>query len=232
MKKVSGLIALLTCVTIGGVYANWAYAASEDIQDKFVELSLGLADAKQDGANGTYEIISNVAFKIYQKEGSDHEAELRVESTDDQAPMVTVKFTPTASASVDIKNNGVDTEIAFTTSSAFVYKMDANGNYSETGTETPVLEFANESNGTFEANVGTEADGYTFTWQKQYEEGSTTDVEYFYVTFNAEQLLEQVHLSTTKTFVLDEYKEYAAFQQSLLAAGSIILKVTDGHNVL
>lgn len=228
MKKVGGLIALLTCVTIGGVYANWAYAKEADIQDQYEELSLGLAESSQSGTNGEYDIISNVKFTIYQREGSDHEAELRVESTDDKEPSVMVKFTPTDAAPVNYKKFGINTEIAFTSGNAFTYKMDNNGNYSETGTATDVLKFKNKSNGTFEANVfatNTEEIG-----ENQQKWTMSDDGSYFYVTFTAEQLLEQVNLS--QTFVLDEYKEYAAFQQSLLAAGNIIIKVTDGTNVL
>ena len=221
MKKLSGLIALLMCVVIGGVYANWAYSQTDDIQDKFAELNLGIADASQSGVNGEYEITSNATFKIYQKEGTNHEAELRIESSDDQDPILTIKFTPTASASVDVKANGVPTEIAFTTGSPFVYKMDNEGNYSATGTETAVLGFKNESNGVFEEeNV--------ITWNKQLADDGS--VEYFYVTFNAEQLAQEVFL--TDTFVLDTYLEYAAFQQSLLHAGNIIVKVSDGQGVL
>ncbi len=220
VKKVSCLIALLLCVVIGGVYANWAYSKSDDITDKFVELQLGIAGATQEGEDGVYEIETNASFMIYQKEGSDHVAELRIESNDSNAPYLRVKFTPNASASVQIKENGVPTEIAFMTSSPFVYKIDNLGNYSETGTETPVLKFANEANSEFNANV---------TWIEQKAAGSD-EAEYFYVEFDEEALFEQVSLS--QEFVLDIYKEYAAFQQALLKAGSIIVKVTDGKNVL
>ena len=220
MKKISCLISLLLCVVIGGVYANWAYSASDDIQDQFVELSLGLAGSSQTGADGVYEINTNASFMIYQKEGSNHVAEMRVESTDGKTPYLTVKFTPTASASVDIKENGVETEIAFTTSSPFLYKIDDDGNYDATnGTETKVLTFQNEADGEFNANV---------TWKEGTAEGSS--LKYFYVTWEGDELLDLVNLS--QEFVLDVRKEYVAFQDALLHAGSIIVKVTDGTNIL
>ncbi len=34
MKKISALIAMFLCVTIGGVYATWSYAGTNDIADK------------------------------------------------------------------------------------------------------------------------------------------------------------------------------------------------------
>ena len=228
MKKLSGLIALLLCVIIGGVYANWTYAQSADITDQKTEILFALDGVKQSGVNGEYTIESNVRFKVYQKEGSDHVAELRVETTDGSAtPMVTVKFTPTAAASVDIKENGVATEIAFTFSGLlnegtnYLYKMDNEGNYSATGNGVKILTFKNETNGTFEENV---------TWQKKMVEGSTDKVEYFYVTFDATQLLQEVNLS--QEFVLDTFEEYRAFENAVGATGSIILKVTDGESIL
>ena len=220
MKKLTCLISLLLCVVIGGVYANWAYSESEDIQDTYKELSLGLTESIQDGVNGEYVIETNASYIIDQKEGSDHVAELKVVSSNTEAPYLTVKFIPHDSASVDIKEHGVPTEIAFTTSAPFIYKIDGDGNYKADGTETAVLKFKNEANGAFNSNV---------TWLEKLEDG-TDKVEYFYVTFDAEDLLEQVSL--TREFVLDIRSEYAAFQQSLLRAGSIIVKVTDGTNIL
>ena len=46
MKKLSLLIALLICVTIGGVYATWTYtSASADIVDGTKEVVIELAGA-------------------------------------------------------------------------------------------------------------------------------------------------------------------------------------------
>ena len=223
MKKISGLIALLMCVVIGGVYANWAYSANADIQDKFLELSLGITEASQTGADGEYHIESNAKFVIDQKPGTNHEAELRVESTDSNPAKLTITFTPNPSASVDVKANGVKTEIAFTTGAEFLYKIDSKGNYDATaGVETNVFEFANESNGAFEEeNV--------IDWTPVDENGDDV-VDYFKYEYDADALREQVMLS--RTFVLDTYVEYAAFQQALLHAGNIIVKVSDGVGVL
>ncbi len=230
MKKLSGLIALLLCVVIGGVYANWAYSASDDIQDKYLELSLGITDASQTGANGEYSITSNARFVIDQAEGTNHVAKLSVESTDGQAAKLTVKFTPFAAASIDVKRDGVKTEVAFTTGNKFVYKMDSEGNYDATVTDenaTKVFGFANESNGAFELeNV--------ISWTKV-DENDDGLGEYFYIEYDADELLEQVFLNPAVpggNIVLDTYVEYAAFQQALLHAGNVIVKVSDGIDVL
>ena len=221
MKKLSVLIALFMCVVIGGVYANWAYSASDDIQDKFLELSLGLTDASQTGANGEYTITSNAKYVIDQKVGSNHVAELRVESTDGEAPKLTVKFTPFDAASVTVKKSGVPTEIAFTTGSDFLYNIDNDGNYKADGTPTEVFIYANESNGEFEEENAVD-------WIKV-DEDEDGFAEYFYVEYDATALLQQVKLS--REFVLDTYLEYAQFQQSLLHAGNVIVKVSDGIGI-
>ena len=230
MKKLSGLIALLMCIVIGGVYANWAYAGSNDIQDRYKELSLGITDADQKNAAGEYTITSNVQFVIDQKEGTNHVAELRVESTDDTEAKLTITFTPNAAASVDIKKDGIKTEVAFTTGNPFLYKMDAQGNYDADIAEesaTKVLGFKNESNGVFE-------EGNAIEWIKV-DENEDGFAEYFYIEYSADKLLEEVFINTELpggTLVLDTYVEYAAFQQALLHAGSVIVKVSDGIDVL
>ena len=230
MKKLSGLIALLLCVIIGGVYANWAYSASDDIQDKYLELSLGITEASQTGANGEYTITSNAKFVIDQKEGTNHVAELRVESTDSEEAKLTIKFTPFAAASINVKRDGVPTEVAFTTGNTFVYKVDSEGNYDSTianESATKVFGFFNESDGAFnEENI--------ITWTKV-DENNDGLGEYFYVEYDAAALLEQVFLNPAipgGNLVLDTYVEYAAFQQALLHAGNIIVKVSDGIDVL
>ena len=40
MKKLSVLIASLLCVTIGGVYATWYYATSNNVGDKHQHIGL------------------------------------------------------------------------------------------------------------------------------------------------------------------------------------------------
>ena len=230
MRKLSGLIALLLCVIIGGVYADWAYAGSNDIQDKYEELTLGITSADQKNAAGEYIITSNAKFVIDQKEGSNHVAELRVESTDAEEAKLTITFTPNAAASVDIKKDGVKTEVAFTAGSPFLYKMDAQGNYDSTianESATKVLGFKNESNGVFEVENAIE-------WIKV-DENEDGFAEYFYIEYSAEDLLKEVFISTELpggTLVLDTYVEYAAFQQALLHTGNVIVKVSDGIDVL
>ena len=207
MKRLSVLVALLLCVTIGGVYATWTYAGTNDIADAYAEAKVTIADVELTGANGTYKIESNLVLTVDQK-NPDHEAELVFSANDGGTIYLKVTFTPATNAPQNIKDNAVPSELYFTTSAPMQYKMDAQGNYSESGTPTEIFTFTNPSDNAFIPNVTwtPEADG-TFTY-----------------TLNADQLKDMIKLS--QTFVLDVKSEYDAFYAAL--AGNIVARVTDG----
>ena len=207
MKKFTALIALMLCVTIGGVYATWTYAGTEDIADAFAEAKVTITDVELTGANGTYKIESNLVLTIDQK-NEDHEAELEFAANDGQAIFLKVTFTPATNAPQTIKDNAVLSELYFGTTVPMQYKMDAQGNYSAEGTPTDIFTFANPSDGNFSPNVTwTPAGDGTFTYE-----------------LNEAQLKDMISLS--QTFVLDLKSEHDAFREAL--AGNIVARVTDG----
>lgn len=207
MKKLSALMALLLCVTIGGVYATWTYAGTNDIADAFAEAKVTIADAELSGANGTYKIESNLVLTVDQKASNDHTAELKFAANDGQDIYLTVTFTPAENAPVDIKENGVPSELYFGVTTDMKYKMDAEGNYNENGTEKDIFKFANASDGVFSKNIEwTEQDG-AFTY-----------------TLDEAALRNQIQLNDT--FVLDIKAEHDAFREAM--NGNIVARVTDG----
>lgn len=207
MKKLSILIALLLCVTITGVYAVWTYAGTEDIADAFAEAKVTIADVELAGANGTYKIESNLVLTVEQA-NSDHEAKLVFGSNNDQPIFLKVTFTPATNAPQTIKDNAVPSELYFTTTTAMEYKMDANGNYSATGTPTSIFTFSNPGDGELN-NI--------FTWNAE-SDGTFT------YTLNEADLVSMISLS--QTFVLDTKAEHDAFRIAL--TGNIVARVTDG----
>ncbi len=207
MKKLSLLLALMLLVTVGGVYATWSYAGTQDIADAYAEAKVTITDAVLTGANGTYAITSNLVLSIDQK-NANHEAELLFASNDGNPITLTVTFTPNDSAPQDIKNNAVPSELYFGTTTDMKYSMDANGNYSANGTATDILKFANVANTILEPNV---------TWEKQ-ADGSFT------YTMDEAALRDQIQLNYN--FVLDTKSEHDAFRAAL--AGNVIARVTDG----
>ena len=207
MKKLSILIALLLCVTIGGVYATWSYALTEDIADAFAEAKVTIADAEFVGSNGTYKIESNLVLTVDQANDA-HEAELVFSANDSQPIYLRVTFTPAVNAPQKIKEEGVPSELYFGTTTEMKYKMDAEGNYSETGTATDIFTLKDVANDELDVNV---------TWTKE------SNGTYTY-TLDEAALKDQIKLS--QTFKLDLKSEHDAFRTAM--SGNIVARVTDG----
>ncbi len=207
MKKLSVLIALMLCVTIGGVYATWSYALTNDIADSFAEAKVTVADAEFIGSNGVYKIESNLVLTVDQA-NEDHEAELVFSSSDGEAIHLTVLFTPASNAPQSVKENAVPSELYFGTTTTMQYKMAANGDYDENGTATDIFSLTNKSDGVFSPNV---------TWTKG-ENGTFT------YALGETELKNMISL--TNTFVLDTKAEHDAFREAV--NGNILARVTDG----
>ena len=206
MKKLSLLIALMLCVTIGGVYATWSYAGTNDIADAYAEAKVTITDAVLTGANGTYTIESNLVLHVDQK-NEDHEAELVFDSNDSNPIYLKVTFEPSDFAPQTIKNEAVLSELYFGTTTDMKYKIDGDGNYDANGTAVDILDFANKSNNVFNPNV---------TWNKQ------PDGTFIYELDEAD-LRSMIYLS--RDFVLDTKTEHDAFREAL--AGNVIVRITD-----
>ena len=221
MKKLSLLIAMILCATIGGVYAAWTYALTDDIADAFEEIKISVADAELTGSNGTYKITSNFKLVIDQRD-DDHYAELLFVPTGEEEVKLTLTFTPASFAPEAVKADAVPTEFYFATPNPIQYKMDAAGNYDANGTAKDILVFSNLSDGVFSPNV---------TWGEPDENGVFT------VVFNEAQLKEMIKLNVfdvvvdgqtiTDTFKLDLKSEHDAFRDSFLGI-SILARLTDG----
>ena len=194
-------------LTIGGVYATWSYVGSTDIIDAFAESKVTIADAVIEGTYGIYKIESNLVLTVDQA-NDNHEAELVFGSNNDQPVYLTVTFTPSVNAPKAIKDNAVESELYFGVTTPMQYKMDADGNYSESGTPVDIFKFKNSGNGKLDN---------TFAWTKN-ADGTFT------YTLNADALKEQISLS--QTFVLDIKAEHDAFRSALV--GNIVARVTDG----
>ena len=111
MKKLSILIALMLCITIGGVYATWTYTQTTDVADESVGVAMNLTSVVYAGSYGTYEVDrSSLALSIDPKAGTAHTTSLVVSGE------IVVKFTPATHAPVDIKENGVPTKYGFSLS--------------------------------------------------------------------------------------------------------------------
>lgn len=123
MKKLSLLIALMLCITIGGVYATWTYTQTTDVADESVGAAMNLTSVAYAGSYGTYEIDkSTLTLTIDPKAGTTHTTSLQV------AGEIVVKFTPSNVAPVEIKQEGVPTKYSFSLSNdAWTFNDGHNG---------------------------------------------------------------------------------------------------------
>ena len=111
MKKLGAIIALATCVTIGGVYATWNYAqgGANSVDQTF---AVSLAGTDITTTKGRFVVdTSRVSISIDDQIGSDgtttvgdHVAELYI--TGD----ITITFTPNAGADETVTTEGVAME--------------------------------------------------------------------------------------------------------------------------
>lgn len=108
MKKLSLIIALVLCVTIGSVYATWVYSKTNDVADITGARAITMTDATFEGGLGTYHIsTAGLTLKVDPKEGTSHNTSLVADGA------IEVTFTPSVYAEETIKNNAVGTEITF-----------------------------------------------------------------------------------------------------------------------
>lgn len=113
MKKLSVLIALILCVTIGGVYATWVYSQSDDVADITGAKAITMTEATFTGTYGTYHVdTSNLTMVVDPKEGTTHTTDLKIEGN------LVISFTPNTYAPEEIKNGGVPSTFAFSLSNA------------------------------------------------------------------------------------------------------------------
>lgn len=212
MKKLSLLVALALLITVGGVYATWSYAGTNDIADQFAEMKVTIADTKLDGANGTYKIESNVVLIVDQNTDK-HDAKLVIESNNDADPFLKVTFTPSTFAPDKIKSEAVPSELYWGTTVDMKYTMDAEGNYKADGTPKDIFTFSNTGDGVLN-NI--------FTWNPE------TNGTFTY-TLDKTALEAAIKLNDedgTKPFILDIKAEHDEFRKAL--KGNIVARVTDG----
>ena len=108
MKKLGLLIAMILCVTIGGVYATWTYTQNTDVADEAVNINMNLTDVAYSGSYGTYKVDpSGLSLTIDPKVGTTHTTALYATGN------IVITFTPNSVAPSEVKENGVETTYSF-----------------------------------------------------------------------------------------------------------------------
>ena len=107
MKGKMALIATLcTAVTIGGVYATWTFAQNNAASAN-TTVNVAMTGVNASTEKGTLSVMvmgANGFTLAVDDSNNDHYADIKKEG------VVTITFTPAASASDDVKNNGIDVQ--------------------------------------------------------------------------------------------------------------------------
>ena len=105
--KMAMAAALATLVTVGGVYATWTFSEGE-VANANTTVNVAMTGVSATTKKGTLEVMvmsSGGLTLAVDDSNNDHLPELKKEGD------VTVTFTPSATASNDIKANGIDAQL-------------------------------------------------------------------------------------------------------------------------
>lgn len=141
MKKLSTLIALILCITIGGVYASWSYATSNVINSQETNFSNVVTEAYNKGAPLQIKLTNNaLTLTIEQDPAKQYYGKLSI----DGSLKIDVTVDPTAAAAYQ---NGVILEYAI----SVTYNGTVYTNFLTV--DTAATELAENTSWTIDANT-------------------------------------------------------------------------------
>lgn len=116
MKKFTMLVALILCVTIGGVYATWTYQGGE-VQQLHQHFNVYMGAVDNDEAKGVLKTVMNALSIKLDDANNDYVAEAAVEG------YIEFVFAPKTNASDTVRDEGIDLTFALgQTDPAFVFE--------------------------------------------------------------------------------------------------------------
>lgn len=116
MKKLSILVALILCVTIGGVYATWNYAqGSATEQNKDFDAATIITDKVVSTAKGSISVDTSALQIVIDDDNNDYKGEMTITGK------VLVTFTPNVGVSNDVAQNGIKMQYKLSTTNGFQY---------------------------------------------------------------------------------------------------------------
>ncbi|MBQ8291546.1 MAG: hypothetical protein IJX88_03445 [Clostridia bacterium] len=172
-KKLGVLAALATVVTVGGVYATWSFAEL-DAPSANTTVNVAMTGTTGTSEKGTLSVavMGEGGFTLAVDDAdNNHYADLKKNG------VITVTFTPSANASADVKQHGIDLNAVIS------YAAYAGGpasidqwKFNDGNGEKIIFEITNDAANPIQLSKGqavkddSDNDGiYTFTWKIQPE---------------------------------------------------------------
>ncbi len=202
VRRLSILVALILCVTVGGVYAAWTYAADAGLTET-VNKAVTIAPVSQAGSIGQYEVIyTEFSLVIDQTSNTnpvDYTPKLVIRTESDDGSL-NFKFVPSEVASDAVRENGIESHVQFSS------------NLTHDG--KPIFAFPAI------IDIATADDtSAAVKWEKQSDGSFTCEIS------NAE-LKNYIQLAYTDK--LDTYAKYQAFEASL-EKGTVSIRVYNNY---
>lgn len=195
MKKLSLLIALIICVTIGGVYATWVFTSDDTAITDEITAGILLADVDSTATHGTLEM---------------NDASILIDEGVGKAPVlkmstpVILTFTPDDDASAEIKAGAID---------VYVYFVAGESLTSKTYNSETIFKLSSQG---VSAATRIKINAGTPTWTDNGDGTLSVDISNLIV--GAQDSV----LSFASNFVLDTKGEYDNFNDAL---GSVSIQV-------
>ena len=118
MKKFTILVALILCVTIGGVYATWTYQGGE-VSPLHHHFNVYMGQVDNDEAKGILKTVTNALSIRLDDANKDYVAEAFVHG------YIEFVFAPKSNATDDVRNNGINLNYTLEqTNPAIQYEVD------------------------------------------------------------------------------------------------------------
>ena len=145
MKKISILLTLIICVTIGGVYAAWSYAGASLKQPVDTTMSHGMASITSTEI-GDLRIVNNSLLVKVDQLNENYDAYLNVTG------QITVQFTPGAGAEPEIYENAIPVYASVYVENAEANLYQGSPIYASTGNKILVT-WEKQTDGSFLATL-------------------------------------------------------------------------------
>lgn len=219
MKKLSVLIASLLCVTIGGVYATWYYATSNNVGDKHQLIGLELTADKLQGGYGSYTVDVKVGMWIDPASENSYKAALCFGAADIDGNVtraqpgdaaIVITYAPDTYVPDDVDNNGLTTYWSLSWKKGDLTNL-ADWKYGNTSIFSNI-------NTTVTTIYPYRTEDQTNVWSAK------ADGKFTY-TITVETLSNMINL--TAGITLDSITKYNEFQAAL-SGGTIGINVNDG----
>lgn len=190
MKKFTILVALILCVTIGGVYATWTYQGGE-VQQLHQHFNVYMGAMDNDEAKGVLKTVMNALSIKLDDANNDYKAEAVVEG------YIEFVFTPKKNASDTVREQGIDLTFALEqTNPAFAFE----------GTNVFTI-----TDGTSDLGKGVLITAENALTQSDYNTNLSAHIGSFYYCIKAADLENMINTDIS----LPTYEDYLAMENIL-----------------